>query len=149
MTASFPSVLGKRSIAMILEKLVKIRYERNDWSCSAVLFGPAVMSLKSFLPATTKRASVLSFLVMKWTASWNRCPYRRRNPIKGPCGHLPASHYVTSDENLERARGDIRKELKARLTVLHEEGKLLEAERSNSGPIMTLNDGRNGLLQRY
>ena len=42
---------------------------------------------------------------------------------------FPASHYVTSDENLERARGDIRKELKARLTVLHEEGKLLEAER--------------------
>ena len=36
---------------------------------------------------------------------------------------------MTSDENLERARGDIRKELKARLTVLHEEGKLLEAER--------------------
>ena len=36
---------------------------------------------------------------------------------------FPASHYVTSDENLERARGDIRKELKARLTVLHEEGK--------------------------
>ena len=51
---------------------------------------------------------------------------------------FPASHYVTSDENLERARGDIRKELKARLTVLHEEGKLLEPNASNSGPIMTL-----------
>ena len=71
MTASFPSVLGKRSIAMPSWKNLS-RFVMNEmtWSCSAVLFGPAVMSLKSFLPATTKRASVLSFLVMKWTASW-------------------------------------------------------------------------------
>ena len=42
---------------------------------------------------------------------------------------FPASHYVTSDENMERARKDIRKELNDRLAVLKDQGKLLEAER--------------------
>ena len=42
---------------------------------------------------------------------------------------FPASHYVTSDENLERARKDIRRELNERLKVLKGENKLLEAQR--------------------
>ncbi len=42
---------------------------------------------------------------------------------------FPASHYVTSRENLERAMGDIRKELAERLDVLNKGCKLLEAER--------------------
>ena len=36
---------------------------------------------------------------------------------------------MTSDENMERARKDIRKELNDRLAVLKDQGKLLEAER--------------------
>lgn len=42
---------------------------------------------------------------------------------------FPASHYVTSKENMERAMGDIRTELKERLALLRSEGKLLEAQR--------------------
>lgn len=42
---------------------------------------------------------------------------------------FPASHYVTSKENMERAMGDIRAELKERLALLRSEGKLLEAQR--------------------
>ena len=42
---------------------------------------------------------------------------------------FPASHYVTSDENMERARQDIRRELNQRLKVLKSENKLLEAQR--------------------
>ena len=42
---------------------------------------------------------------------------------------FPASHYVTSKENMERAMGDIRVELKERLAQLKHDGKLLEAQR--------------------
>ncbi|MBQ1777726.1 MAG: DEAD/DEAH box helicase family protein, partial [Acidaminococcaceae bacterium] len=40
---------------------------------------------------------------------------------------FPASHYVTSKENMERAMADIRAELKERLAELKANGKLLEA----------------------
>lgn len=42
---------------------------------------------------------------------------------------FPASHYVTSRENLERAMEDIKAELAERLAYLNEHGKLLEAQR--------------------
>ncbi len=42
---------------------------------------------------------------------------------------FPASHYVTSKENMERAMADIRVELKERLAELKANGKLLEAQR--------------------
>ncbi len=42
---------------------------------------------------------------------------------------FPASHYVTSRENLERAMVSIKAELKDRLQVLNSQGKLLEAQR--------------------
>jgi excinuclease ABC subunit B len=42
---------------------------------------------------------------------------------------FPASHYVTSRENLERSMQDIKLELEERLKVLKAEGKLLEEQR--------------------
>ena len=42
---------------------------------------------------------------------------------------FPASHYVTSRENLERAMESIKAELKDRLQVLNSQGKLLEDQR--------------------
>ena len=42
---------------------------------------------------------------------------------------FPASHYVTSRENLERAMTDIREELDERLDELNKHGRLLEAQR--------------------
>ncbi len=42
---------------------------------------------------------------------------------------FPASHYVTSAHNLERALRDIEQELEERLKELHDQGKLLEAQR--------------------
>ena len=42
---------------------------------------------------------------------------------------FPASHYVTSRENLERAMEDIKVELKERLEYLNEHNKQLEAQR--------------------
>ena len=42
---------------------------------------------------------------------------------------FPASHYVTSAHNLERALRDIEQELEEQLKELHDQGKLLEAQR--------------------
>ena len=42
---------------------------------------------------------------------------------------FPATHYVTGDEQLERAMEDIKAELKQQLTALRGAGKLLEAQR--------------------
>ena len=42
---------------------------------------------------------------------------------------FPASHYVTSRDNLERAMEDIKTELAKQLALLNSQGKLLEAER--------------------
>ena len=42
---------------------------------------------------------------------------------------FPASHYVVSKENLERAIGTIKKELEERIRYFKSEDKLLEAQR--------------------
>lgn len=52
--------------------------------------------------------------------------------IKGERKHVaifPASHFVTREEKLKKAIANIEIELEARLKELHEEGKLLEAQR--------------------
>ncbi|KGA95660.1 excinuclease ABC subunit B [Alkalihalobacillus alcalophilus ATCC 27647 = CGMCC 1.3604] len=52
--------------------------------------------------------------------------------IKGDRNHIaifPASHFVTREEKLKKAIVNIEKELEERLKALHEEGKLLEAQR--------------------
>jgi excinuclease ABC subunit B len=49
--------------------------------------------------------------------------------MKDQAAIYPNSHYVTNEENLRRAIGDINQELSVRLAELHAEGKMLEAQR--------------------
>ncbi len=49
--------------------------------------------------------------------------------LKDQAAVYPNSHYVTNEENLRRAIGDINQELAIRLAELHSEGKVLEAQR--------------------
>ncbi len=49
--------------------------------------------------------------------------------LKDQAAVYPNSHYVTNEENLRRAIGDISQELSVRLAELHAEGKVLEAQR--------------------
>jgi len=58
------------------------------------------------------------------------------NPLTGEITHefesvaiFPAKHYVMPENNLEKAIENIRAELEARLTVLKDQGKILEAQR--------------------
>ena len=49
--------------------------------------------------------------------------------LKDQAAVYPNSHYVTNEENLRRAIGDISQELAVRLAELNAEGKILEAQR--------------------
>lgn len=114
----------------ILEKLVKIRYERNDLVLQRGSFR-ARGDVIEVIPSSYNEKGIRIDLFGDEVDSIMEIDVLTGDVIdkRTHVAIFPASHYVTSDENLERARGDIRKELKARLTVLHEEGKLLEAER--------------------
>ena len=114
----------------ILEKLVKIRYERNDLVLQRGSFR-ARGDVIEVIPSSYNEKGIRIELFGDEVDSIMEIDVLTGDVIdkRTHVASFPASHYVTSDENLERARGDIRKELKARLTVLHEEGKLLEAER--------------------
>ncbi|WP_416999727.1 excinuclease ABC subunit UvrB [Acidaminococcus intestini] len=114
----------------ILEKLVKIRYERNDLVLQRGSFR-ARGDVIEVIPSSYNEKGIRIELFGDEVDSIMEIDVLTGDVIdkRTHVAIFPASHYVTSDENLERARGDIRKELKARLTVLHEERKLLEAER--------------------
>ncbi len=114
----------------ILEKLVKIRYSRNDLVLERGSFrvrGDVIEVVPSSYGEKGIRIELFGDEVDSIMEIDNLTGQvlDKRNHV----AIFPASHYVTSDENLERARRDIRAELKDRLKVLKGEGKLLEAER--------------------
>ena len=114
----------------ILEKLIEMLYERNEFDFKRgtfrakgdiidiipisehtkgiriELFGDEIESLKEFDPVTG------SILTSKKTVSL-----------------FPASHFVTSEEKLEKAITNIRKELDEQLEIFLSQNKLLEHQR--------------------
>ena len=113
----------------ILKKLVDIQYERNDMNLvrgtfrvrgdtievhpayeefvvRLELFGDEIESITSVDPVTGERLDELEDLVI-----------------------FPASHYVASEERMNRAIISIEDELQERLTTFEKEKKLLEAQR--------------------
>ena len=114
----------------ILSKLVEIHYERNeldfhrgtfrargdvidvfpayedDVALRIELFGDEVEAIYTFEPLTGRRLDTLDKVAI-----------------------FPASHYVTPEEQIERALGSIRVELADHLDELRAEGRLLEAQR--------------------
>lgn len=113
----------------ILRKLVDIQYTRNDMAFErgtfrvrgdnidiypagndqavrVELFGDEIEAIKEINPATGEIIAV-------------------RNHIS----IYPASHYVTSPENMDRALKTIDEELEERITWFKDRGKLLEAQR--------------------
>lgn len=114
----------------ILEKLVKIRYTRNDLVLERGNFrvrGDVIEVIPSSYGEKGIRIELFGDEVdsiMEIDVLTGAVLDKRSH-----VAIFPASHYVTSDENMERARKDIRKELNDRLAVLKDQGKLLEAER--------------------
>ncbi len=114
----------------ILRKLIEIQYTRNDIDFKRGTFrvrgdvievipaayGEKAVRIEMFDDEVDR---ILEFDVLTGEV------LAQRNHV----AIFPASHYVTSRENLERAMADIRVELDERLDYLNHNFKLLEAER--------------------
>lgn len=114
----------------ILKKLVSIQYSRNDIAFERGTFrvrGDVI----EVIPANYNEKAIRIELfgdevenIMEIDVLTGEI-LTKRNHV----AIFPASHYVTSPENLERAMGDIRKELANRVEDLKRQNKILEAQR--------------------
>ena len=114
----------------ILRKLVDIQYDRNDINFTRGTFRVRGDVVEIFPASHSERAlrvelfgDEIDRILEVDTLTGEVLAERTHIAI------YPASHYVTSRENLERSVGDIEAELEARLAAFKEQGKLLEAQR--------------------
>ena len=114
----------------ILRKLVDIQYQRNDIEFARGTFrvrGDVIEVLPAGVNDVAIRIEMFGEEIDALT-EMNIITgeiLARRNHV----AIYPASHYVTSKENLQRAIGDIKVELAERLQYFQAHGKLLEAQR--------------------
>ena len=114
----------------ILHKLVEIQYTRNDIDFKRGTFRVRGDVIEVIPAAYGEKAVRIEMFddevdrIVEFDVLTGEI-LAQRNHV----AIFPASHYVTSRENLERAMGDIREELGERLEYLNELYKLLEAQR--------------------
>lgn len=113
----------------ILRKLVDIQYTRNDMAFERGNFRVRGDVIDVF-PAGSDKAVRIELFGDEVES------IKEMNPLTGEIlglrNHVaiyPASHYVTSAENMERAIGTIEQELEERIQWFKDRGKLLEAQR--------------------
>jgi excinuclease ABC subunit B len=114
----------------ILRKLVEIQYNRNDLVLERGTFrvrGDVI----EVIPASYNEKGIRIELFGDEVDSITEIDVLTGEVVdkRSHVAIFPASHYVTSRANLERAMEDIKVELAERLDVLKKAGKLLEAER--------------------
>jgi excinuclease ABC subunit B len=119
----------EREQRSILARLVELQYERNDYTFARNKFRVRGDTIEVF-PAYEERAVRISLFgdEVERIASVD--------PTTGEVVEeldrlvlFPASHYVTSDEHMQRAIEGIEAELAERLAWFEQHGKLLEAQR--------------------
>jgi len=116
----------------ILRRLVDIQYERNDINFVRGTFRVRGDIIEIFPAAYGEKAVRIELFgdeverILEIDTMTGEILAERKH-----IAIYPASHYVSSRENLLRAAGDIEKELEVRLAELNGEGKLLEAQRLN------------------
>lgn len=114
----------------ILRRLVDIQYERNDINFVRGKFRVRGDVIEIFPAAYGERAVRIELFgdeverILEIDTMTGEIMAERKH-----IAIYPASHYVTSRDNLERAVADIEAELEVRLAELNAAGKLLEAQR--------------------
>lgn len=114
----------------ILSKLVEIQYSRNDISFVRNTFrvrGDVIEIFPAAASENVVRVELFGDEIDRITEV-----NALTGEIMGLREHIsifPASHYVTSKENIERAVVAIEKELEERVAHFKDEGKLVEAQR--------------------
>jgi excinuclease ABC subunit B len=114
----------------LVERLVEIHYERNDYDFHRGTFrirGDVLELLPAYSSQKALRVEFFGDEIDRVTET---------DPVTGEVlGAVPktlifpASHYVSDRTNLERAMGDIRDELRGRLVWFQERNMLVEAQR--------------------
>ena len=113
----------------ILRKLVDIRYVRNDLEFARGTFRARGDTIDIF-PSGSENAVRIELFGDEVETIKEINPVTEE--IVGMRNHVavyPASHYVTSEENIEIAVRTIEEELNQRITWFKDRGKLLEAQR--------------------
>ena len=114
----------------ILERLVEIQYERNDIDFHRGTFRVRGDIVDIFPAYEEDMAIRVEFFGDRVEGIFEIDPLRGEVLRRLSKIHLyPASHYVTTRENLLQAIESIKKELRERLAELEEQNKLLEAQR--------------------
>ena len=114
----------------ILRKLVSIQYERNDINFVRGKFRVRGDVIEIFPAGYNEKALRIELFgdeierILETDALTGEILAERKH-----ISIYPASHYVTSKENMLRAAGDIEAELEQCLAKFKAEGKLLEAQR--------------------
>ena len=114
----------------VLKRLVEIQYDRNDMNFVRGTFRVRGDVVEVFPAESTDTAIRIEFFGDEIDRISEIDVLT--GEIKGIRSHVsifPASHYVTSGENLKRALRTIREELDARIKELKSQDKLLEAQR--------------------
>ncbi len=118
------------SMESIIGRLVDIQYIRNDYDFHRGTFRVRGDVLEIIPAYEDEKALHIEFFGDEIDA------IREIDPLTGKAlGRVsktviyPASHYVSDRDNLSRAMGDIRDELRDRLIQFREQGKLLEYQR--------------------
>jgi excinuclease ABC subunit B len=113
-----------------LRELIRIQYQRNniDFHRGTIRVRGDVVEV--FPPYEESRAIRIEFFgdyveKISWVDSLTSETLEELDQI----GIYPGSHHATTEENLQRAIGTIRDELRERLQVFQKEMKLLEAQR--------------------
>ena len=114
----------------ILQKLVSIRYERNDIAFERGRFRVRGDVVEIFPAGYNNRGVRIEMFgdeverIIEFDVVSGEIYGERLHSMV-----FPASHYVTEDEDMKIAMADIRTELEEQLALLKGEGKLLEAQR--------------------
>ncbi|KHF41266.1 excinuclease ABC subunit UvrB [Halalkalibacter okhensis] len=114
----------------LLRQLVDIQYDRNDVNFTRGTFRVRGDVVEIFPASRDEQCIRVEFFgdeIDRMTEV-----DALTGEIKGERSHVaifPASHFVTREEKMKKAIANIEVELEARLKELHEEGKLLEAQR--------------------
>jgi len=114
----------------LLKKLVEIQYERNDTDFHRGTFRVRGDVIEVFPAYDSERALRIEFFGDEVES------ISQIDPLRGvvlqklsKTAIYPASHYVSTKENMERAVAQIRLDLEERIRQFKSQGKLLEAQR--------------------
>ncbi|GAA0707178.1 excinuclease ABC subunit UvrB [Paraclostridium ghonii] len=114
----------------IIKRLIEIQYERNDVNFTRGTFRVRGDILEIFPANTDERAIRIEFFGDEIDRI-TEIDYLT-GKLVGLRNHVvifPASHYVTTQERIDKAIVDIQKELKERIDNFKEDDKLVEAQR--------------------